>query len=185
MTRNPFGWDYPPGVSESDLPGNTPADHAWDRAYCAAERRLTASDYAGRVGRTAGYADLIDGASDGMIDGTIPRLDATEDIQRLPDSTTRMRAVTGEWCAQKDSQDVLQVALASILGALDSYSLGCLIDYIETLIGDGNPSPRPRSERVAREIDHARMMLQRLYRVLYECERYMIWRDAERAIEED
>ena len=25
-----FGWDYPPGVSESDIPGNRPIDELWD-----------------------------------------------------------------------------------------------------------------------------------------------------------
>ena len=27
---NDFGWDLPPGVSESDIPGNRPEDERWD-----------------------------------------------------------------------------------------------------------------------------------------------------------
>lgn len=27
-----FGWDYPPGVSESMIPGNRPQDIAWENA---------------------------------------------------------------------------------------------------------------------------------------------------------
>jgi hypothetical protein len=27
-----FGWEYPPGVSESDIPGNRPEDLEWEHA---------------------------------------------------------------------------------------------------------------------------------------------------------
>jgi len=33
MSRNIFGWDLPPGVSTSDLPGNRPEDAAIEAAY--------------------------------------------------------------------------------------------------------------------------------------------------------
>lgn len=26
-----FGWDYPPGCSEQDIPGNRPEDSEWER----------------------------------------------------------------------------------------------------------------------------------------------------------
>ena len=31
MTRGIFGWDLPPGVSPSDIPGNRPEDEAWEK----------------------------------------------------------------------------------------------------------------------------------------------------------
>ncbi len=33
MSRHPFGWDLPPGVQVSDIPGNRPEDEAWERIY--------------------------------------------------------------------------------------------------------------------------------------------------------
>ena len=31
MNRHLFGWDLPPGVNASDIPGNRPEDEAWDK----------------------------------------------------------------------------------------------------------------------------------------------------------
>ena len=31
MNRSIFGWDLPPGVSPSDIPGNRPEDEAWEK----------------------------------------------------------------------------------------------------------------------------------------------------------
>lgn len=31
MSRSIFGWDLPPGVSPSDIPGNRPEDEAWEK----------------------------------------------------------------------------------------------------------------------------------------------------------
>ena len=31
INRHPFGWDLPPGVNVSDIPGNRPEDEAWDK----------------------------------------------------------------------------------------------------------------------------------------------------------
>lgn len=33
MTKREFGWDLPPGVRESDIPGNRPEDVEWDRLF--------------------------------------------------------------------------------------------------------------------------------------------------------
>ena len=33
MSRHLFGWDLPPGVSVSDIPGNRPEDEAWENIY--------------------------------------------------------------------------------------------------------------------------------------------------------
>jgi hypothetical protein len=30
MSNRPFGWDLPPGVNVSDIPGNRPEDEVWD-----------------------------------------------------------------------------------------------------------------------------------------------------------
>lgn len=33
MRQPNFGWDYPPGVTESMIPGNRPGDVAWDNYW--------------------------------------------------------------------------------------------------------------------------------------------------------
>jgi len=33
MSRGIFGWDLPPGVRASDIPGNRPEDEAWENIY--------------------------------------------------------------------------------------------------------------------------------------------------------
>lgn len=33
MSRSVFGWDLPPGVRASDIPGNRPEDEAWENIY--------------------------------------------------------------------------------------------------------------------------------------------------------
>jgi len=33
MSNRMFGWDLPPGVRASDIPGNRPEDEVWERIY--------------------------------------------------------------------------------------------------------------------------------------------------------
>ncbi len=33
MSDRIFGWDFPPGVRASDIPGNRPEDETWERIY--------------------------------------------------------------------------------------------------------------------------------------------------------
>jgi len=76
MPRNPFGWDLPPGVTESMLPGNTGYDDAFDEAvdrmdrdcydYVVSTARSIADNIEDETGHEIDMNDLINAFVDSM-----------------------------------------------------------------------------------------------------------------------
>lgn len=64
MRKNPFGWDLPPGVTESMLPGNTGYDDAFDEAV----ERLDVACYEYVLGEAQSVVDSIEEETGHVVD---------------------------------------------------------------------------------------------------------------------
>lgn len=59
MSREIFGWDLPPGVRASDIPGNRPEDEAWERITLGFyEGKLTKEEW----GKIEPFVEIVDKA---------------------------------------------------------------------------------------------------------------------------